>query len=818
MLVAGCRCTAARLLARPMTDSPLPGPDRLDKLGPTLDALSHDAPRERSATWLPFAAIALLALLIAGLFIAIVLEDRQLQREALQRDVDSAAQQLVVRLGGLTEALTTSALEIKSGALGEKRFLGIGRDLIAAKPEIVRIKRVGATGALAWGPVPLALSPARPERLEPGLQPLLERVRTTAQPALGVLPAVEGSSAGQLALVVPLFAEQGFDGALIARISAQALLLQALSEESRSRYRLTLSTQDQPLGSTSSTSAARNALRASIPLTLLPLQMQALQLDATAFRNPSTLTADPLLWITLALGIAVAIALAALLRFTSRLVRKDRALLTETALRRAMEDSLATGLRVIDRQGRIRYVNRSFCQMTGWSEAELVGRVAPFPYWPQELCGDYQAKLISVLGGELAPGGFELVVQRKDGSRFDARMYDSALVDAAGRQIGWVTSMADITEPKRVRNELAAAHDRFTKVLESLEAAVSVVVRDEDGTLAGLLFANREYQRLFGDSAAGHRRLSARLLGAAAELHAGEALDEETGRWFDVRLRDIRWVDSRAAELQIATDITLRKETEEIVRQQQEKVQFTSRLMTMGEMASSLAHELNQPLTAINNYSQGVLNRLQKGPLPSEELLPALEKTSSQAQRAGKIIRRIREFVKRSEPRRRSALAARVIEDAIGFAEIEAAKKRIAIVATVDPALPPLYADPILIEQVLLNLLKNAVDAMDHALIRRIDVTAGFAAEPGLAEIAVIDRGSGIPEEHLANLFTPFFSTKSEGMGMGLNICRSIIEFHQGRFLVGRNPEPTGGTVMRFTIELAGGSAIAENRADTGAS
>jgi signal transduction histidine kinase len=235
-------------------------------------------------------------------------------------------------------------------------------------------------------------------------------------------------------------------------------------------------------------------------------------------------------------------------------------------------------------------------------------------------------------------------------------------------------------------------------------------------------------------------------------------------------------------------------------------------------MASSLAHELNQPLTAINNYSQGVLNRLQKGALPSEELLPALEKTSSQAQRAGKIIRRIREFVKRSEPRRRSALAARVIEDAIGFAEIEAAKKRIAIVATVDPALPPLYADPILIEQVLLNLLKNAVDAMDHALIRRIDVTAGFAAEPGLAEIAVIDRGSGIPEEHLANLFTPFFSTKSEGMGMGLNICRSIIEFHQGRFLVGRNPEPTGGTVMRFTIELAGGSAIAENRADTGAS
>jgi signal transduction histidine kinase len=203
-----------------------------------------------------------------------------------------------------------------------------------------------------------------------------------------------------------------------------------------------------------------------------------------------------------------------------------------------------------------------------------------------------------------------------------------------------------------------------------------------------------------------------------------------------------------------------------------------------------------------------------------EELLPALEKTSNQAQRAGKIIRRIREFVKRSEPRRRATSATRVIEDAIGFAEIEAAKKRVAIIATVDPALPELYADPILIEQVLLNLLKNAVDAMDHALVRRIDVTAGFAAEPGFAEIAVIDRGSGIPDEHLANLFQPFFSTKSEGMGMGLNICRSIVEFHQGRFAVEPNREPTGGTIMRFTLplaqdaqQLAGDGVIAENRA-----
>ncbi|MCX8113917.1 MAG: ATP-binding protein, partial [Burkholderiaceae bacterium] len=151
------------------------------------------------------------------------------------------------------------------------------------------------------------------------------------------------------------------------------------------------------------------------------------------------------------------------------------------------------------------------------------------------------------------------------------------------------------------------------------------------------------------------------------------------------------------------------------------------------------------------------------------------------------------------------------VDDAIAFAEIEAGKKNIAIVASVDPALAPLDVDPILIEQVLLNLLKNAIDAMEDAVVRRIDVTVKRAPADGMAEVAVIDRGSGIPEAHLASVFQPFFSTKAEGMGMGLKICRSIIEFHQGRLHIEKNPEPTGGSIMRFTLPLAMGGVAADN-------
>jgi signal transduction histidine kinase len=148
-----------------------------------------------------------------------------------------------------------------------------------------------------------------------------------------------------------------------------------------------------------------------------------------------------------------------------------------------------------------------------------------------------------------------------------------------------------------------------------------------------------------------------------------------------------------------------------------------------------------------------------------------------------------------------------VVEDAIAFAEIEAAKKQITIRTEVPPDLPPLHVDPILIEQLLLNLLKNAIDAMDAASVRRIDLVVRRVDD--MAEFAVIDRGCGVPPEHRASLFQPFFSTKAEGMGMGLNICRSIVEFHQGRLHLEENPE--GGTIFRFTLPLAAPHAVDEN-------
>src|SRR5690606_9111092 len=176
-------------------------------------------------------------------------------------------------------------------------------------------------------------------------------------------------------------------------------------------------------------------------------------------------------------------------------------------------------------------------------------------------------------------------------------------------------------------------------------------------------------------------------------------------------------------------------------------------------------------------------------------------------ERAGKIISRIREFVKRSEPRRQRVKVTQILDNAVAFAEIDARKRQIDIQQQLPDPLPDVLTDPILIEQVLLNLLKNGVEAMERSSYHVLHVNV--TPQGNMLEIAVIDRGHGLRDPE--RLFEPFYSTKSEGLGMGLNICRTIIESHHGRLWADQNPE--GGTIFRFTLPCApqGAPAIQED-------
>ncbi|MDO4905896.1 MAG: PAS domain S-box protein [Lautropia sp.] len=311
-----------------------------------------------------------------------------------------------------------------------------------------------------------------------------------------------------------------------------------------------------------------------------------------------------------------------------------------------------------------------------------------------------------------------------------------------------------------------------------------------------LLFCNRQYRALFGEHIEGHLAL---LKGWPSEDHwVGEEVHVPAiDRWFEVRVQLIRWVDGKTAQLVVATDITALRPIWEQQKQQQEQLQQTSRLVTMGEMASSIAHELNQPLTAISNYSQGLAKRLrQPTGIEPEVFSETLDKIARQAQRAAAVIRRVRDFVKRNVSEQQAVTVDSILTEALGLAEIAAKRYGAAISIDVQPNLPLLLADRILIEQVLLNLLKNAIDAMrghPHPAL-----TLEVSANQGQVEFSVADQGPGLAEEMQTRVFEPFFTTKPEGMGMGLNICRSIIESHAGRLWV--EPNQPHGCIFRFTL------------------
>jgi PAS domain S-box-containing protein len=471
--------------------------------------------------------------------------------------------------------------------------------------------------------------------------------------------------------------------------------------------------------------------------------------------------------------------------------------------------------------------------MTGWSEAELVGRTPPFPYWPEEDRELLSARLEDELQGRTVQGGFQVRVKRRDASLFDARLYVSPLVDARGHQTGWMTSMTDITEPTRIREQLQASHERFTTVLEALDAAVSVAPLGS----AELLFANKLYRLWFGGQALGHLGMVAQSGMTDQPRTSDESLDDvdsfvglptgsltsavsesaeifvaELGKWLEVRSRYLNWVDGRLAQMVIATDITARRAAEEQSAVQAERAQSASRLITMGEMASSVAHELNQPLTAITNYCNGLMSRIRGRQISDDDVLAALDKTARQAQRAGQIIQRIRSFVKRSEPNRTLSDVSVMVSEALELAEIELRRRNVRMSHYVAARLPRLMVDPILIEQVLVNLLRNAAEAIEQAKRppgRRsveLRVIPRQVDEQPVVEFSVLDSGQGLAPEVMERLYEAFFSTKAEGMGIGLNLCRTIVESHHGRMQAENiyNGSEVSGCRFSFWIPLSG--------------
>jgi PAS domain S-box-containing protein len=799
--------------------------------------------QDRYATLAPLLSVLLFLAAIISAFWYLRNEEIERETDSVRRDTEITQQQIGLRLIQNQEALVRMARELVARDIDVDEFAAQAMAFARDRPEITHISWVNARRqprashrATIYPPppgdvVPLPVLPVQHSGSES--EKAFIAARDTRTPVYSrVLRDGVGTPVFQLH--VPLIERSSFAGSLIAEYSVEALLRHFVPPEVSKRHSISVLDEMQNVLAATITDmpgapsprAPRAQLVSDAPLTP---PLNGLLLRGHGYRTSIGLISNTLFWMVVLLSVLTVWMLLGTWRHMRRRSQIQGALVQETNFRRAMENSMPTGMRAMDLEGRISYVNAAFCQMTGFSMAELVGRLPPYPHWPPDRLEENARLLKQELQGRSPAGGIEVKVMRRDGTVFDARMYVSPLIDPKGQQTGWMTSMTNITEAKRIRDQLSASHERFTTVLEGLDASVSVLSVQP----GELLFVNRSYRLWFGADAKGHLAMAGGVADARYSGDRDEEVDPLSGlptqeltesgtsprevyieslqKWFDVRARYLQWTDGRLAQMLIATDITARLRAEEQAAAQAEKAQVTSRLVTMGEMASSVAHELNQPLTAITNYCNGMVSRVKSDSIAQEDLIAALQKTARQAERAGLIIKRIRAFVKRSEPQRQPAQAKQIVDDAVELAGIELRRRNVAIHTYVAQRLPIIQVDPILIEQVLLNLLKNAAEAIDSAQLppprRHIElrvVPRHTPEEGGVIEFSVTDMGPGLKEEVSARLYEAFFSTKPEGLGIGLSLCRSIVESHRGRMRAQNlyNGNQTVGCRFSFTVPV----------------
>ena len=528
------------------------------------------------------------------------------------------------------------------------------------------------------------------------------------------LPQPDGLGMEVSDMCLPLTEAGRVTGYAVATYSLQSLLSELVSKPLSQGIGLSLTEAD-------GTRLALYGVPARASRTFVARQL--LDLPGTAFvvRMESRL-GTPALFpnILTALVAAMSLALMAVLFLLGRDMRRrlqvESDLGEALAFRKAMEDSLLTGLRARDLQGRITYVNPAFCKMVGVEARELLNQSMPSPYWPPELASVYQRRQeMRLAGNHLPREGHESVFMRKDGTRFPVLIMEAPLINAVGKHTGWMSAILDVSEQRR---------------------------------------------------------------------------------------------------------------TEELSRASQDRLQASARLAMVGEMASLLSHELNQPLAAISSYATGSLNLLAHesagDPAPDtpallDDLQLAMGRIAEQAERAGKVIKSVHDFVRRSE-RVREAVAPRALFEAImPLVILQARKLGVRISLEIDETCPLVLCDRTMVEQVLLNLARNGMQAMqgmqcsDEAgplspalsgkeLTLRIRPAASNAHSQWV-EFAVIDQGEGIPAEVARQLFTPFFTTKKEGMGLGLSLCRTVIEQHGG--FLGYETLPPQGTIFSFTLPVA---------------
>ncbi len=488
---------------------------------------------------------------------------------------------------------------------------------------------------------------------------------------------------------------------------------------------------------------------------------------------------------------------------------------------RAVLDAAVDAIIVIDHEGTIEEFSRAATQIFGYEASEIVGQnvreLMPEPYRGEH--DGYMRRYLEGGSPNVIGVGREVVARRKDGSLFACDLAVGQVREVEPpRFIGFIR---DITARKESDEKLrrSEAELRLAQELANLGNYVMHPVRGKQDyfspqlhRILGIREGDFTIDRAEFLDRWVHAADRKRVADAFVRMDAGQApldieyqvvLQDGTVKHLHHLAQAVRDPEGRIVKY-VGTihDVTDRRRAESEARVLQERLTHFSRLSTMGEMAAGLAHEINQPLSAIATYAQAC-QRLMRLPEPgTEDVIAALEQINAQALRAGEVIRRLRNFVKNREVKREPVDCTRLLEDLRTLADTDARLHNIRLRLDCQDALPTVYADPIQLQQVVLNLVRNAIDAMTDVTEERREVLlSSRRTEDEEVEITVADHGTGLAPEATEHLFNPFFTTKASGTGLGLAISRSIVRAHGGRLW--HTPNDDCGVRFHFTLPVS---------------
>jgi two-component system sensor kinase FixL len=485
---------------------------------------------------------------------------------------------------------------------------------------------------------------------------------------------------------------------------------------------------------------------------------------------------------------------------------------------RAIFDHSAIGVLVADADGRFVDVNPAYAKILGYRPDELVGTTFAEITHPDDI--DRQLALFKQLAtGKIEDFTLDKRFIGKQGNVVWVRFAAASLTDETGLRRGTLGMIEDITERKRTEEALANSETHLRSIIETLPHAVITIcergVVETFSPSAETLFGYRAeevvgenvrmlmpepYRSQHDGYLAQYRETGEKRIIGLGRIVVGR---RKNGESFPMQLSvGESAANDRRFFTGIVQDITAQENAERELRTLQDELISVSRVSAMGEMGSGIAHELNQPLTAVINYVQACrrLTRPDREPNPAK-VQDLMDKAVAQAERAGEIVRRLRTFIGKGETERTVESINTIVEEASALAMSGTSTAGMDVQIDTGAELPDVLVDRIQVQQVVLNLIRNAVEAMEDAAEKCLLVSTS-QTDDGWAEVAVSDTGPGLPPLIAETLFEPFHTTKEAGMGIGLSICRTIVEAHEGRIWADTNS--AGGTTFHFTVPLVG--------------